>query len=80
MSEEKSKVIALQVVVEAGKLDTETGKITELVPGLEKALVEQMVREISALQKEVQNVKTHLEELRKAKGVEEKEEDKGEQL
>jgi len=28
MSEEKSKVIALQVVVEAGKLDTETGKIT----------------------------------------------------
>lgn len=80
MSEEKSKIIPLQIVVEAGQLDSETGKLIELVAGLEKPLVEQLVREVSALQKKIEHLEKHLEELRSAKGVEEKEEDKGEQL
>lgn len=71
MSEEK-KQVSLNVVVEAAKLDPETGKV-EVVPGLEKSLIEQLVRELSGLQQQVTALKAEKEEVKK-------EEDKGEQL
>lgn len=71
MSEEK-KQVSLSVVVEAAKLDPETGKV-EVVPGLEKNLIEQLVREIASLQQQLNALKAEKEEPKA-------EEDKGEQL
>lgn len=59
MSEEK-KLVPLSVVVQAGTLDTETGKV-EVVAGLEKALVEQLVREVSNLQQQLTALKAEKE-------------------
>lgn len=71
MSEEK-KQVSLSVVVEAAKLDPETGKV-EVVAGLEKNLIEQLVREIAGLQQQLNALKAEKEEPKA-------EEDKGEQL
>lgn len=49
MSDEK-KLITLNVVVEAGKLDTETGKLVDENPALLKSLCEQVIRELSVCQ------------------------------
>jgi hypothetical protein len=72
MSEEK-KLVPLKVVVDAATLDPETGKV-EVLSGLEKILIEQLVREIGALSNQVKDLQEKL------KPVETKEEDKGEQL
>ena len=85
MSEEKKqKLVPLQIVIEAATLDTESGKV-EVAEGLDKAqlsqlVIEQLVKEIGALQNKLKNVEEHLEKLRQAKPTAEVEEDKGEQL
>lgn len=49
MSDEK-KLVPLNVVVEVGKLDTETGKLVEENSALLKPLCEQLIRELSVSQ------------------------------
>jgi hypothetical protein len=71
MSEEK-KLVPLRVVVDAATLDTETGKV-EVVPGLEKVLVEQLVKELGTLQAKIKTLEEKPKETAEEK-------DKGEQL
>jgi hypothetical protein len=71
MSEEK-KLVPLRVVVDAATLDTETGHV-EVVPGLEKVLVEQLVKELGTLQAKIKTLEEKPKETTEEK-------DKGEQL
>ena len=62
----ETKTVPITVVVEAGKLNTETLEV-DIVPGMEKALAQNTLREVVMLQRKVEDLEKQIEELKKEK-------------